>query len=278
LTEDSSTALDWTSEFDRLVADIADTPIMSVGQGRRIWEHFLRWQPADVLDIGTCYGASAAYMAGALRRLGRGRVVTVDSNQFDARSPAKEWVAAVLERCGLTDWVETVRIPDSSYAWWLLEEVRRRTLPDGTCDPGFDFIYIDGAKSLTIDATSVVLAELLLRPGGWLLLDDLNWVYEDRPEFQPTVVMGNGDKYEMSEAERRTPHVAAIFDHIIRNHPSFGNLVIDEDEQWGWAQKGVTGGRLMTVKTTLTDEVPGRVLLGAAAKKALSKASRTFRS
>ncbi|MCU1594803.1 MAG: hypothetical protein JWO12_2195 [Frankiales bacterium] len=262
----------WRRSFDELVAAIDNNPIMTEGQGLRIWEHFVEHQPRDVLDIGTCFGTSAAYMAGALRYLGRGRVVTVDSNQFDDRSPAKEWVEAVLQRCGLRDWVDTVRMPHSSYAWWLLEEVRRRTSAAGVCTPGYDFIYLDGAKSLTIDTTAVILAERLLRPGGWLLLDDLNWTFEGREEFVPTTMLGNGDRYVLSAEERTVPHIAALFDHVLRDHPAFSNLRVDEDREWGWAQKVRAERRELVVRTELVGDVSGRVLLRAALDKVRARA------
>jgi predicted O-methyltransferase YrrM len=266
---------EWKPAFDELATKIAGTPIMTVDQGQRIWAHFVEHRPVDVLDIGTCYGASAAYLAGALRHLGRGRVVTVDSNQFDDVSPAREQVAELLERCALTDWVDTVRMPHSSYAWWLLEEVERCTSA-GRCTPAYDFIYLDGAKTLTIDTTSVVLAERLLRPGGWLLLDDLDWSFERRPELRPTTVLGNGTRYELSDAEIRVPHIAAVFEHVLRPHPAFGSFRIDADGEWGWAQKTTATTRELVVRTEVTDEVSGRALLRAAAAKAIDRGRRAI--
>jgi predicted O-methyltransferase YrrM len=250
-------------------------PIMSAEQGRRLWQHFARHAPVDVLDIGTCHGTSAAYLAGALRQLGRGRVTTVDTCQLDHLSPAKEMVSQLLSRCGLEEWVTVVRMPHSSYAWWLLEEVRRHTSESDGCVPAYDFIYLDGAKSLTIDATSVVLAERLLRPGGWLLLDDLDWVYADRPEYQPTVVLGNHTRYELSTDEVRTPHVRAVVDHVLRGHPAFGELRLDADHQWAWAQKVELPRQRLTTVTTVEDQATGRVLLRAAAQRAFGRVRRS---
>lgn len=269
----------WQPAFEELVVAIDGQPIMTVHQGRRIWEHFLEHEPVDVLDIGTCFGASAAYMGGALRHLGRGQVVTVDTSKFDDLSPAKDMVYALLERCGLQEWVRPVRMPHSSYAWWLLEEVQRHSDQAGACSPAYDFIYIDGAKSLTIDTTSVMLAEKLLRPGGWLLLDDLDWSYQLRPEYRPTTVLENGERFELSEAEIATPHLLAMFDALVRDHPRFDNLRIDADGEWGWAQKTTASGpRELTIRTELVSDVGGRALLQAAARKGLLRSKESVQA
>lgn len=263
----------WEAAFDDLVGQIADTPIMSPDQGRRIWQHFLATEPETVLDIGTCYGASAAYMAGALRYLGRGRVVTVDTDRFDDVSPARDMTVDLLARCGLSDLVEIVRMPHSSYAWWLLEELRRAT-DGGAADGAYDFVYLDGAKTFVIDASSVVLAERLLRPGGWLLLDDLPWRFADHEHFVPETVLANGQRYPMSDDETSTPQLQAVFDHVVRGHPNFDELRIDPDGEWAWARKGTSlVVRVVDARGGL-DAVPGRALARAAAGR-LARRTRT---
>ena len=46
-------------------------------------------------------------------------------------------------------------------------------------------MFLDGSHNFDIDGLAVVLAEKLLRPGGWLLLDDLDWTYEQNPWVAP---------------------------------------------------------------------------------------------
>ena len=65
----------------------------------------------------------------------------------------------------------------SSYTWWLKEQVQARSDARATSSRRYDFVYLDGAKNWTIDGLAVVLIEKLLRPGGWLLMDDLHWTY-----------------------------------------------------------------------------------------------------
>ena len=234
--------------FDELVGLIDGVPWMSRDQGWRVWEHFRTNRPVDVLDIGTCYGTSAAYMAGALRENGSGgRVVTVDSALFDDQADVKIWCQALWEKCGLTDMIEPVRITHSNYAWWLAEQVRRQTGPDCVCEPLFDFVYLDGAKWLPLDGVSVVLIATLLRPGGWLLMDDLDWRYANAGDGLPVVTQGE-NAYPLSQKEIDTPHLRVVFDNVVRNHPSFTEFV--DQGVWGWAKKGEQGA----VKTVTKQE------------------------
>ncbi len=258
--------------LERVVAAVGDTPWMTPDQGARVYRHLRDAGARDALDIGTCYGVSAAYLAAAVHANGGGRVVTVDSGRFDDESPAREMADQILQRAGLTDLVEFVRIDHSSYAWWLKEEVERRSDEHGNCEPAYDFVLLDGAKSLTIDGVSVVLIERLLRPGGWLLLDDLNWTFDSNPRVQQT----EGVHYPLSAAELATPHIRDVFDLIVKPSPSFTELRI-QDEQWGWARKAPGAARRLEVEFTRTarDRARARVRrLGSVARSAARRSLR----
>ena len=80
----------------------------------------------------------------------------------------------------------------------------------------------------------MVLIERLLRPGGCLLMDDLDWTYERNRWLLPT-----GDRKPLgplSEAELTQPQLRPVFDLVVRTHPSFTRCVV-EDDWYGWAHK-----------------------------------------
>jgi predicted O-methyltransferase YrrM len=210
-------------------------PFMTAWQGRRIYDHLRETRARDVLELGTAHGASSAYMAAAVAANGGGRVTTVDRFHFDGPAPEE-----TLERAGLTGLVDLVRVPDSSYDWWLADRVRERSDTAGNTQPAYDFCYLDGAHDLHVDGVAVVLVEKLLRPGAWLLLDDLDWTYE-------AATVPGAEK--LSDAERTTPHVRVIWDLIVRPHPSFTDLR-EEDGTWGWARKAPGEPKRMTVSVT----------------------------
>ncbi len=228
-------------EFDAVAAAIRGLPYIDEAEGRRLYDHLRSTGARDVLELGSAHGASAAYMAAALDEGGGGSVTTVDHAEA-LHDPPPE---ATLASAGLAHLVRVVRIEDSSYTWWLKDQVEARSDEAGNCEPAYDFCYVDGAHNWTIDGLAVVLVEKLLRPGGWLLLDDLYWSY--RPGAYPP---GQGpDDLRLSVAERSSPHMLAVFELIVKQHPSFSTFRV-EDESWGWAQKSPHARRRYEVTTT----------------------------
>ena len=237
---------------------------MSPEQGRIVYDHVRETRPAEVLELGTAHGAGAAYMAAALRDNGAGRLVTVDF-AGSAYDPSPE---DVLARAGVADRVTVVR-EFSSYTWWLKEQVAAASDAHGNVTPRFDFVYLDGAKNWTIDGLAVVLVEKLLRPGGWLLMDDLHWTYADDPARTATDGVANRD---LSESERTEPHLRAVFDLIVAQHPSFTELRV-QDEWWGWARKAPGEPRRMTLETSR----PLGALVAGAARRAARRVRQATR-
>jgi predicted O-methyltransferase YrrM len=234
-------------------------PFMSPEQGRIVYEHVRSQRPVDVLELGTAHGVGAAYLAAGLEDNGSGRLTSVD---FAAAvyKPAPE---EVLARAGLAHRVELVR-EFSSYTWWLKEQVQARSDAHGNCEPRFDFVYLDGSKNWTIDGLAVVLVEKLLRPGGWLLMDDLGWTYAQDPHRDATDGIVHR---ELSEPERTEPHLRAVFDLIVAQHPRFTELRV-QDEWWGWARKAPGEPRRYTLETSR----PLGALVANAARKAVRRA------
>ena len=104
-------------------------------------------------------------------RLGNGRVVTIDRDEARRRDPS---ITTVLSRAGVPDNVVEVYFEPRSYNWRLmrfLEEGRGGT---------FDFVHLDGAHTWKVDGLANYLALILLRPGGWILFDDLKWASRNR--------------------------------------------------------------------------------------------------
>ena len=243
--------------FDDVARAVAGVPFMSPEQGRLVYDHVRATRPAAVLELGTAHGVGAAYLAAALEDNGAGRLTTVDFAGA-AYDPPPE---ALLDRAGLAGRVQIVR-EFSSYTWWLKEQVQARSDRAGNVEPVYDFVYLDGAKNWTIDGLAVVLVEKLLRPGGWLLMDDLDWSYAQDPGREATDGIVHR---ELSEPERTQPHLRAVFDLIVAQHPSFTEVKV-QDEWWGWARKAPGEPRRYSVETSRP--------LGALATGALRKLKR----
>jgi hypothetical protein len=135
----------------------------------------------------------------------------------------------------------------SSYDWYLKQQLERASDTAGNVAPYLDFCYLDGCKNFSVDGLAVVLIERLLRPGGWLLMDDLEWTYESNPWIEPT---GDGRPFgPMSESERTEPHLLAVFELVAKQLPSFTHFV-REDAWYGWAQKAPGQPRRYEVATS----------------------------
>jgi predicted O-methyltransferase YrrM len=215
--------------FEDVAARVEGIPFMSPALGRRVYDHIRASRPEAVLELGTAHGVSAAYMAAALEANGQGEITTLD-HAGAAYDPAPE---EVLERVGLAHRVRIVR-EHSSYNWWLKQQVEAASDASGNTRPRFDFCYLDGAKNFNVDGLAVVLIEKLLRPGAWLLMDDLEWTYKDNPWIAPS---GDGLPLgPLSDSERSEPHLRAVFELIVKPHPSFSRFR-REDAWYGWAQK-----------------------------------------
>ncbi len=246
--------------FDEVARAVAGVPFMSPAQGRLVYEHVRDTGAQDVLELGTAHGVGAAYLAAAAAR-----VTTVDFAGA-AYDPAPE---QVLARAGVAERVTVVR-EFSSYTWWLKERVAERSDEHGNVDACFDFVYLDGAKNWTIDGLAVVLVEKLLRPGGWLLMDDLEWTYAQDPGRAATDGIVHR---ELSERERTEPHLRAVFDLIVAQHPSFTELR-RQDEWWGWARKAPDEPRRYRVETSR----PMSALAAGAARRLARRARRRLAS
>lgn len=230
-------------DFETVAAAVewVPEPHIPVAQGRVIYEHVRKTKPAHVLELGTAHGVSAAYIAAALDANGDGHLTSVDSSHFTWRHPTP---AELLEATGLHDRVSLDR-SYSTYTWFLKEQVDARSDDAGNCEPLYDFCFLDGQKNWTVDGLAVVLIQKLLRPGGWLLLDDLGWTYSaltTRHHYWTDVAA-------LSERERTEPHLRAVFELIVKQDPRFTELRI-QDEWWGWARKGPGEPRRLTLDTT----------------------------
>lgn len=225
-------------KFDEIAGAVRGVPIMTPMQARAIYDHIIETRPNEVLELGSAHGVSACYMAAALQENGRGHITTLDRVGAGYNPSPGD----LLEKVGLSEFVTAVTREDSSYDWFLKEKVEERSDEEGNCEPIYDLCYLDGAHEWTIDGLAVVLVEKLLRPGGWLVLDDLTWDYASQGY--------SGESLRLSEAERHEPAVQAVFDLIVKQNPNFTDLKIQSDLDWGWAHKAPDQPRRLSVETS----------------------------
>jgi predicted O-methyltransferase YrrM len=211
------------------IVDGVPAPHIPASRGRVLYDHIRKHQPENLLELGTARGGSAVFMAAALEATGAGHLTSVDSTRWRWRNPTPQ---EVIDGSGLAHRV-TLDKRFSTYTWFLKTELESCLDEHGAVQPRYDFIFLDGAKNWSTDGLAVVLMEKLLRPGGWLLLDDLGWSYEKHTDSAWHYEI---EVAKLSEPERAQPHLRAVFDLLIQPSEAFDQFLI-EDDWWGWARK-----------------------------------------
>jgi predicted O-methyltransferase YrrM len=101
---------------------------------------------------------------------------------------------------------------------------------EANSEPIFDLAYIDGSHSWFVDGFAFFLVDRLLRDGGWIIFDDMDWSFAKSKSSQILRRLN-----DMPEDERTTPQVRLIFELLVKRHPGYGNF--REQGSWGFAQK-----------------------------------------
>nr|WP_276203105.1 class I SAM-dependent methyltransferase [Intrasporangium chromatireducens] len=192
--------------------------------GRLLYDFVLHNRCGRVLELGFAHGNSTCYMAAALDELGGGSILTIDREAARLREPN---IIELLAATGLAKYVEPI-FAQSSYNWELLGLLERQR--DGhTTRPLFDFVFVDGAHTWETDGLAFVLADKLLRPGGWILFDDIHWTIAASKAAsgrRPTTVI---------DPAERVPQVGRVFALLVMQHPNYERFEVHGN--WGWARK-----------------------------------------
>jgi predicted O-methyltransferase YrrM len=188
-------------------------------RGSELYDFIRREHPVECLELGFAHGVSTVYVAAGLEANGTGHLTSVDLSVARERDPSAE---QLLERAGLSSRVTLVFEP-TSYNWFLHRRIREQIGDGGVCEPYLDFCFVDGAHRWVDDGLAFFLVDKLLKPGGWLLFDDLTWKVE---------------ALDVPESERSLAQVREVFDLLVAGHPSYDHL--ETDGEWGWARKAST--------------------------------------
>lgn len=208
--------------FEELAETLGDVPVMKPPQGRVLHDFVLTQGIERPLELGFAHGVSSCYLGSALRERGRGHLTTIDWQGARYRKPT---ILELLARTELEDWVTPV-FANTSYNWELLRLLETEPRPT------FDFCFIDGSHRWEPDGLAFFLVDKLLEPGSWILFDDLQWNIASSP------TMSTASKFDhLSEEEKATAHVSKVFELLVGEHPSYDDLRIDNDGNWGWARK-----------------------------------------
>lgn len=212
-------------KFDAVAVHLDGIPFMTPHKGRIFYDFIMDTRPEQCLELGFAHGVSSCYIAAALHELGRGHLTTVDLLR------GLEWfdppIETLLARTGLQSYV-TVARETTSYTWFLKKKIEQQTT-DHVCAPCYDFCFIDGGKNWTTDGAAFFMVDKLLRPGGWIVFDDLWWSCASEEARTGRKVTYGLVHDQLAEDEYRNPHIEAIFRLLVMQHPGYARFrVLDE--------------------------------------------------
>jgi hypothetical protein len=118
------------------------------------------------------------------------------------------------------------------YNWYMADLIRQQTV-NGVCHPLFDFCLLDGAHEWEPDALAFNLVAKLMKPGGYVAIDDLNYCFRMMPNWQET----HGDR---TDKELDTYQMKMVYDLVVKQHRDFTDFRITHDGRIGWAKKKQT--------------------------------------
>ena len=223
-------------DFKTVHEQVHDVPFIDDENARFLYDLIVKEGLRDILELGIAHGTATCYMAAAVDELGTGTVTSVDLLEMaDHFQPSPEEQLASL---GLAEHVNIVRT-QTGYTWFLHDDIARNS-KGKTCRPIYDLVIIDGPKNWTIDGAAFFMAEKLLRPGGWLIFDDLRWTY-GRADKRRRSTDGIAHR-SLSDDERNVPHIAEIFNLLVKQHPNFDTFFVHHDD-WAVARKVQTTER-----------------------------------
>ncbi len=200
--------------------ELGSLPHMTFDQATVMTDLILEHRFTEVLELGFAHGVSTCYMAGALDEIGEGTITTIDLLSARERHPNAE---QLLARLGLAKYARVFYEP-TCYTWRLM-----RMLEEG-CPPRFDLCYIDGAHNWFTDGFAFFLVDKLLRPGGLIIFDDVDWTYAKSP------ALGQTDRVKkMPVDQQTTPQVRKIYELLVKPHPSYEAFMVRDG--WAYARK-----------------------------------------
>ncbi len=234
-------------KFECAAKVLSGIPYTGVRKGKFFYDLIRDHRLQHALELGSAHGTATCYMAAALDELGSGSIDTVDIFPSADLDPSVEQLA---QRLGLTGYINIHRMV-SSYTWFLKLKIEEQS-EGGRCAPLYDLVFIDGPKDWTNDGAAFFMASKLLKPGGWMVLDDVYWTYHS--DEQPTDETLQGYVFpDMSEVEFTEPQVEAIFRLLVMQDPSYSEFQI-VDDCLAVARKHASAGnqRQVTLTTTLS--------------------------
>ncbi len=189
-----------------------------------IYKFIISHKLHSCIELGTGYGATTCVMASAMEEIGGGKVVTIDKYLHESVN-----VKVLMQQTGVKEELIEVVVDELGYNWYMADLIKKQT-NDGYCAPLYDFCLLDGAHEWEPDALAFTLVAMLLKPGAWIVLDDVNFNLR---------MVANWKEYFPNHSDRELDafQVNMVYTLIVEQHPEFYDFQVTHQGRIGWARK-----------------------------------------
>ena len=163
--------------------------------------------PLNVAEIGVGYGATSVEM---VKRLRKGDTFFFYSFQEEVDELNEDLKKQEYCKCNLVPFGNSHAIYDS-FCWKLGKQVIDPENNEGL----FDLVYLDGAHSFLFSGLACALLKNLIREGGYLILDDLQWSYGNSPDRNPKADPEILEQYTQEQVD--TLQIQMVVDAFLKN-------------------------------------------------------------
>lgn len=177
--------------------------------GKTLYEFITTNRLSTILELRSVPGITTAYLAGAIQEQGTGTLKSVCQRVLQ---PIDYNVPEALQLAKLSSFVTLYEEP-TNFDWQLM-----KFLQEGLFET-FDLCLIEGGQTWSNVGFACCLAERLLKPGGWILLDNMNFSFHESKLKNKKWVTNK------QEDEQTMRQVNCVYDLLLRENPNFGRFL-----------------------------------------------------
>ena len=211
--------------FERVDSRFGHLDYMRREEAELVRDMVIENDARELLEIGFYHGKSSAYFAAILEDAGRGHLVTIDLVSAQKREPNIETVLSSLQ---LQHRVTPI-YAERSYTWELAKMIQAKP------KAGFDLCYFDGGHTWDMTGFGFLLVDMLLRPGGLIVFDDLQWTIADNIKHMDKVPR---HWLACSKDEQNAPAVSMVYELLVP-HLGYEKVAMANNGRWGIARKPI---------------------------------------
>jgi len=210
---------------EKICKELEKIPYMKYRQAEIIKSLITDNNFRNAIELGFYHGKSSVLIASIFEEIGEGHLTTFDLENAREREPN---IIQLLNDYNLSHRVTPV-FCERSYTWELAKIIQ------DTKEPIYDFCYLDGAHTWDPTGFGFFLIDMLLKPGGIIIFDDINWTINKSPAYKKALSEGKDPYMQYSEDEKNTPAIRIVLQELVQPR---GYLCREIREvQWGIAVK-----------------------------------------